>query len=1057
MANHSPSGPFPSSLDGSLVIPSRVPSLSLRAFISKRVWGILLPLTLAVPSLLAQNFELEAFGHTPDTLVTHSTTSKSGVVRSPAGIAISQDSLTTSHPAGTVVTVTNPVVSQFGTPLAFLGWAPTAYDPITGYAAADTTNPLSITLNANRLLVGYAGYPVAEAINTPGRTWTSGGHALWTGTYDVFGPQGGGVARATTLREVGDEAWLESTFTAPTVVSYTWRLDLPTGAGARLEAMVDGTVADSVTAATNPSWKPRTLDLTGSGPVKVRFRLTHTATSTIPQLVNGRESAYVTHIQTGTFAAPSRVVASNTSGTAATLNWEAAYAAESYTAELAADASFAQVLFTQNITAPTIATTFGGLTAGSTYHYRVLSRRTGYQPLASVAGSFVAVTRSAQTITFPEIAGKTLGAAAFSPGATASSGLPITYTVVSGSASVDAEGLVTVTGLGTVTLRADQPGDHSFEPAPAVPRNFSVTVPTSAKVTLAAATRAYNGQPQTVTATTTPPGLAVSYRYQLGKAAPSEIPPTEAGTYAVTATLNVPGLTVAPAKSTLKILKAPLTVTGIPVERLVGQANPTLGLSYSGFLGDDDEGDLDSRPTPVTTARPNSAAFGSYPITFTGGLDNNYSFVLGTPLAYVTVRGFGTTLEALVLDADMLPMGKLTLTPSKNSLTYTGSLLLAAEAKAIPLAPGRALLTSVDLATGTDTVVVNLPATRDLPARSYSLTFTLNSEEETLEGSLQRDNQPYGTLAHGRLLAIAAPRSTTGLKGAYTLLLPPASAPSQPGLQALSLPEGAGYATGSITDTGKLTLAGKLADGTAFTTSALHDHAKAYRLFIKPYGTRLGQRFGGYLPLVSSQDFTTSPTLRYRAAAAPFVWAKPGLVSDKSYRLGFGPLITQANLELWLPPAARIPARGAALEVAAISLAQRLGLAPSPTAEGSFELDYLSDSLSELQVAALPSLLSLKAAGTVLLPSPNTAGFKLTLKPTTGAFTGEFTVAEPVIPPATKPVTRKATFTGILRQGPVADSTLIGQGHFILPALRGAASTESTSGAISFFVPAPAP
>lgn len=1020
----------------------------------RRLARLLWPLLLAAPALLAQTYQLEAFGHTPDTLVTGDVTSKSGVVRSPAGTAVTPDGLTTAHPAGTVITVTNPGVSRFGTPLPFLGWAPTEYDPVTGYAAAVTTNPISITLNADRRLVGYAGYPVAEAINTPGRIWASGGHALWTGTYDVFAPEaggGGGVARATMLRDVGDEAWLESTFVAPTILSYTWRLDVATGEGARLEALVGGAVADTFAPAAN-SWQVRTLELTGSGPVKVRFRLTQTAISTIPILVNRRASAYLTHVRTGDFAAPARVVVSNTSATSATLTWLAAYGAENYTVELAGDAGFSQILFTQDIAAPTVSASFWALTSGATYHYRVLSRRTGHAPLASVAGSFVAVTRSAQTITFPAIPDQTLGAAAFSPGATASSGLPVVYTVVDGPAHVDAEGLLHLTGMGTVIVRAEQFGNHAFEPASAVTRAVSVSAPTGATVSLAATTRTYTGQPQTVTATTSPPGLRVTYRYQLGKAAPSEVPPTEAGTYAVTASLDLPGLTVAPAKASLKILKAPLTVTGDSVERLVGQANPPLSLVYSGFLGDDGADDLDVPPTPVTSARPNSPA-GRYPVTFTGGSDNNYAFVPGSPPGELLVRGFGTAFEALLLDADLLPTGKLTLTPSKNSLTYTGSLLLAAEAKAMPLPAGRLLQPSVDLTTATDTVVLNLPATRDLPARSYRLNFTLNAEAGSLEGSLQLDDQPYASLAHGRLLEIAAPRTTTGLKGAYTLLLPPATPAAPPEAEAPASPEGAGYAMGTITDAGTLTLAGKLADGTPFTASALHDPDKAYRLFVKPHGPRLGQRFGGHLPLVASPDFSTAPNPRHRVAAAPWVWSKPGLPSDKSYRLGFGPLITQANLELWLPPAARIPARGSAPEVPAVTLAQRLGLASSPAAAGLFELDYRSGSLTELQRSAPPALLSLQASGAVLPPVPNATGFKLKLNPKTGAFTGEFTVAETVVAPATKAVTRKAAFAGVLRQGPGADSELIGQGHFILPALRGAASTESTSGAISFFVP----
>jgi hypothetical protein len=1011
---------------------------------------VLSVLASPTPSLLGQSFQLEAYGHSPDTLVTGLVTSRSGVVRNPSGTPSPSAYYITSHPAGTVVTLTSPTASQFGTPLTFLGWAPTPYDPVTGFAAAITTNPLAVTLDSDRLLVGYNGRTVADALNTPGRTWTSGGHALWTGTFDVFGPEGGGCARATTLRDVGDEAWLESTFDAPTIISYAWRLDVPTGAGARLEMLTDGTVADTFSPGAN--WQTRTIDLTGSGPVKVRFRLTHTATSTIELLVPKRESAYVTQVRTGVFSAPAGVVVSNTSETTATLGWQAAFGAQGYTVELADSASFSQIVSTQDVNASTLSATFYGLTSGTTYHYRVISRRTGHTSLSSAAGSFVAVTREPQSITFPAIPDKTLGAAAFSPGASTSSGLPVSYTVVSGPAHFDDAGLLHITETGTVVVRADQPGNNSVQPANSVSRSFSVFPPTQASVQLAAVTTTYTGEPQPMTAVTDPPGLQVTYLYQLGKAAATNVAPTQAGTYAVTATVSVPGIKVNPAKATLKILKAPLLVKGVSVDRFVGQANPPLSLIYTGFLSDDSEADLDLPPTPVTKATAKSKV-GNYPITFKSGQDNNYSFVSDTQGGYVSVRGFERTYEALVVDEDELPTGKLTLTPSQTSLTYTGSLLLAGEATAIRLPTGRFLQVSEDLKTGTDSVELKLPATKTAIARSYKLQITLNSEEGTLIGDLQLDDQPYAELRYGRSLKVAAPRATTGLKGTYTILLPSASDLPTVLVSDRPIPEGAGYAVATITDSGKLTMAGKLADGTSFTIAAQHDDSNAYRLFAKPYGKRLGQRLGGYLPLTHSENFQMAPRARNRMVESPFVWEKPGLAADKSYRQGFGPAIIQANMEQWLPPIARVPAKGSVPETPALSLVQRMGLATTGPDLGLFEVDYLSDALSEDQIVTLPPSASLQPSGKVSLLSAGTSGFKLKVTPKTGAFTGEFQVAE-LDTASAKPVTRKVKFAGALRQGSDADSAFLGAGHFILPPLKNAASKESVSGAILLYAPA---
>lgn len=1006
---------------------------------------------IATPGLYGQSFQLEAYGHTPDTLVTGSVSSKSGVVRNPAGTPTPSDWSITSHPAGSVITLTNPTASQFGTPLTFLGWAPTPYDPATGFAAAVTTNPLVITLNSDRLLVGYSGRTVAEAIDTPGRTWTSGGHALWTGTFDVFGPEGGGTARATMLRDVGDETWLESTFEAPTIISYTWMLDVPTGAGARLEMLTNGTVSDTFAPGGN-SWQSRTYDLAGAGPVKVRFRLTHTATSTIPILVSRRESAYVTHVRTGVFSPPAGVVVSNTSETSATLDWQAAYGAQSYTVELADSASFSQIVASQDVMPSNLTATFFGLSSGSTYHYRVISRRAGYSPLVSTSGSFVAVTRAPQSITFPEISDKTLGNPAFSPGASASSGLPINYTVVSGQAHFDDAGLLHITGTGTVIVRADQPGDNSVQPASPVSRSFAVLPPTRASVTLAAVTTTYTGEAHSLTAVTDPPGLPVTYLYQQGKGAATSTAPTQAGTYTVTATVDVPGLKVNPAKATLKIQKAPLSVAGVSVDRIVGLANPPLSLIYSGFLGADAEEDLDSSPTPVTTANAKSKA-GSYLITFKGGMDNNYSFVSDSQAGYVRVRGFGISYEALIVDGDGFPLGKLTITPSQNSLTYTGSLVLAGEANVIRIPGGRFLQLSEDLTTGTDTLLLKLPANKESEERTYKLLVTLGLEDGSLIGSLQFNDQPYAELAQGGLIEVAAPRKTTGLKGTYTILLPPASNADPSSVPESPIPEGAGYAAASINDAGKLTLAGKLADGTSFTFAAQHDYSKGYRLFVKPYGKRLGQRFGGYLPMTLSQDYQVAPLARYRTASALLVWEKPGLAADKSYIQGFGPTVTQANMEQWLPPSARIPARGSTPESPAMSLLQRMGLSTSGTDLGLFELDFLCGTLSNDQIASLPATANLQPSGSVLLPSADGSGFKLKVNTKTGVFTGEFKVAEPADVATSKPVTRKVTFAGALRQGPDAAASFLGAGHLILPPLSNASIKETVSGEISLHAP----
>jgi sugar lactone lactonase YvrE len=78
----------------------------------------------------------------------------------------------------------------------------------------------------------------------------------------------------------------------------------------------------------------------------------------------------------------------------------------------------------------------------------------------------------AQTITFPPIAARVLGEAPFPVSAAASSGLPVALSVVSGPATLAGQ-TVTLTGAGTVVLRAVQGGNASYAPASAE-QTFSV-------------------------------------------------------------------------------------------------------------------------------------------------------------------------------------------------------------------------------------------------------------------------------------------------------------------------------------------------------------------------------------------------------------------------------------------------------------------------------------------------------------------------------------------------------------------------------------------------------
>jgi hypothetical protein len=219
-------------------------------------------------------------------------------------------------------------------------------------------------------------------------------------------------------------------------------------------------------------------------------------------------------------------------------------------------------------------------------------------------------------------------------------------------------------------------------------------------------------------------------------------------------------------------------------------------------------------------------------------------------------------------------------------------------------------------------------------------------------------------------------------------------------------------------------LAGRLGDGTTFTTSLSPDDASdpTYRLFVQPYKTGSATRLQSYLG--GAFTLLPHPTLagrRYLEAAA-LTWAKASLTTDATYSAGFGRVNTVMMLDPWLPPATGFP------------LATRLGLANS-----SFQVLH-SDTGSTLN-GNLPTRVGLSAtnAVSVTIPAANLTQWKATLVPATGLFSGSFELADA----ATK--LRVVTFTGVLRQPATAPDELIGDGHYLLPPLTG---TEKTTGEI---------
>jgi uncharacterized delta-60 repeat protein len=100
-----------------------------------------------------------------------------------------------------------------------------------------------------------------------------------------------------------------------------------------------------------------------------------------------------------------------------------------------------------------------------------------YGSVTSAAATLtVAVTQVAQTITFAALPDIPYSATPITLSATASSSLDVVFELVSGPAILDGNDL-TLTGTGTVTVRATQPGNASYLAATPIDRAFAVTTP----------------------------------------------------------------------------------------------------------------------------------------------------------------------------------------------------------------------------------------------------------------------------------------------------------------------------------------------------------------------------------------------------------------------------------------------------------------------------------------------------------------------------------------------------------------------------------------------------
>jgi hypothetical protein len=95
---------------------------------------------------------------------------------------------------------------------------------------------------------------------------------------------------------------------------------------------------------------------------------------------------------------------------------------------------------------------------------------------SATSGAATLTVKQNQTITFPAIADTTTATKSIALSATTTSNLTVTYTIVSGPATIDGSRLKLTGDAGAVTVRAAQAGNDSYNAAASVDRTFNVTL-----------------------------------------------------------------------------------------------------------------------------------------------------------------------------------------------------------------------------------------------------------------------------------------------------------------------------------------------------------------------------------------------------------------------------------------------------------------------------------------------------------------------------------------------------------------------------------------------------
>ncbi len=302
------------------------------------------------------------------------------------------------------------------------------------------------------------------------------------------------------------------------------------------------------------------------------------------------------------------------------------------------------------------------------------------------------------------------------------------------------------------------------------------------------------------------------------------------------------------------------------------------------------------------------------------------------------------------------------------------------------------------------------------------LTFTVDTENHRLEQAkvndsadmlvgcpLQAWRKRWGTVMPD--LEAAALQAFLGRFNG--VLLPPEA-------DSNDLPQGNGHLSFVISSSGKVTVSGRLADGTAFTCST-HTGPLGEILCYRALHSNKGS-IAGHLLCAAGTAGAVPPFSDSDLSSVSLTWSRPPQ-NSRAYRTGFDAMTLTAVGGRYLPPANSTPPM------------ERVDDGFTNNATVSFNEGGIEDTFAEPDIPV-----RLRAAGKVSLPASNPRKTKLSVIPVTGLYSGSFILLDTNPASPGDNVTRNSSFRGIIvRVGGV----LRGYGYFLL-AKRPAASSNET-------------